>query len=179
MAETAQAAEASTQAPADTTPIYEAAFHIVPTVGDGGVSAVVDKIKSYLAAPQNGESAEIIKEVAPQKMQLAYVIERAGEGKREKYSEAYFGSIKFATAERATAAALLESLHGTREVLRSLVISTTREEIKAPVARAVYTSDRLEGQTLKKPTSAPEKPAEVSQEELDKSIEALVAPESI
>lgn len=168
MAEKAQAPAASTQAPAqDTTPIYEVGYHVVPTVGDEGVAAVVDKVRAAIG------KAEIITDMFPQKVGLAYTVERATEGKREKYTEAYFGAIKFA-APREQAASLAEALRGVRDVLRSLIIETVREEIKAPAPRALYSSDRLEGQTLKKPTSAPEKAGEVSQEELDKSIDALV-----
>lgn len=160
-------AEGSSQAPAkNLTPVYEVAFHIVPTVGDEGVATVVEKIRVALG------DAEIIKEQFPSKMTLAYVIERGAEGRREKYNDAYFGWIKFATG-REQIPAFEQKLHGIRDVLRSLLIETVREDIVAP-RRAVYTSDRLEGQTLKKPTSAPEAATEVSEEELDKSIEALV-----
>jgi hypothetical protein len=55
-----------------------------------------------------------------------------------------------------------------------LLVETVREDV-APTRRAVFTSDRLEGETLKKPVAEAEKPAEVSEEELDKSIDALVA----
>ncbi|MDZ4226029.1 MAG: hypothetical protein U1C66_00890, partial [Patescibacteria group bacterium] len=115
---------------------------------------------------------EIIKEQFPQKMTLAYTIERAAAGKREKYVETYFGFIKFA-AERETIPGLEALLRGSKEILRYLLIETTREE---PVIarRAVYSSHRLEGETIKKPTSAPETPSEVSEEELTKSIDALV-----
>lgn len=173
MADMSQADEALTQATAapsgadvNKTPVYEVGFHIVPTVAEGDVGAVVDKIRKAL-----GDS-EIIAEGAPVRMHLTYVIERATQGKREKYAEAYFGWIKFA-APREMVQALATMLQGTNEVLRHLLIETVREDVAAKPVRAVFTSDRLEGQTLKKPTSAPEKPAEVSEEELNKSIEAL------
>ncbi len=170
-------AEGSTQADtANKTPVYEVAFHLVPSLPEDGVAAVVDKIRKALAAPQTGESAEIIAEGSPQRMQLAYVIERATQGKREKYGEAYFGWIKFAVP-REVAVALAEVLHGMQEVLRHLIVETVREDIAARPVRAVFTSDRLEGQTLKKPVAAPEKAGEISEEELDKSIEALVSPD--
>jgi hypothetical protein len=62
-------------------------------------------------------------------------------------------------------------------VLRYLLVQTVREE-EAPARRAVFTSDRLEGETLKKPVAPAEEPTkggEVSEEELDKSIDAIVA----
>lgn len=165
MAEESQAPGASTQANS-TEPVYELGFHVVPTVGDEGVSAVVESIRKQLG------DAEIISEGFPQKTQLAYQVERAAQGKREKYNESYFGWIKFAT-ERQAIPALEKSLKDAPSVLRSLIIETVREDIVHAPRRAVFISDRLEGQTLHKPASAPEKAAEVSQEELDKSIEAL------
>jgi len=167
MAEKPQGAEPSTQADiAESLPVYEVGFHLVPTVGDDGVSAVVEKIRHTLG------DAEIIAEGFPAKMSLAYTIERSVQGKREKFTESYFGFIKFA-ASNDTVAALEEALK-VSQVLRYLIIHTTREDVSARPTRAVFTSDRLEGQTIAKPTSAPEKGGEVSDEELDKSIESLV-----
>ena len=159
-------AEELSQAKKDTTPVYELGFHVVPTVPEDGVSAVVEKVRKALG------DAEIISEHFPSRMTLAYRIERSVQGKREKYTESYFGFIKFA-CEREAIPALQAALTAMPQVLRFIVISTVREDIPAP-RRAVFTSSRLEGETIKKPEVAPEKAAEVSEEELDKSIEALV-----
>lgn len=153
-----------------TTPVYEIGFHVVPTVAEDGVAAVVEKIRAALG------SAEIIAEHFPQKMLLTYQVERSVQGKREKYTEAYFGFIKFALAEAAERSAiptLQAALTALPEVLRFLIIETVREDAPNP-RRAVFTSSRLEGETIKKPEAAPERAAEVSEEELDKSIDALV-----
>lgn len=167
MAEKPQGAEPSTQADiAVKLPVYEVGFHLVPTIGEDGIAPAVEKLRKALG------DAEIIAEGFPAKISFSYVIERATQGKREKFSEAYFGWIKFA-APSETVAVLEEALN-TPEVLRHLIIHTVREDIANRPARAVFTSDRLEGKTLEKPTTAPEKAGEVSEEELNKSIEALV-----
>jgi ribosomal protein S6 len=170
MAEKSQGATPSTQAnePKDTRPVYEVGFHVVPTIPEGEVSAVVEKIRAVI---EKG-GAELISEGAPQRMTLAFTIERAQSGKREKFNEAYFGHIKFAT-ERGNIPALEEVLRHTHEVLRYLLIQTVRED--APVRRAVFASDRLEGETIHKPVAAPEKSGEVSEEELEKSLETLIS----
>lgn len=176
MAEKSQTAEVLTQAnqPAglagsDSRPVYEVGFHIVPTVGDEGVAGVVDQIRSALG------TAEIISEQFPEKKRLAYTVERSLTGKREKYDDAYFGFIKFAL-ERESINALEDALRSNKNVLRHLLIETVREDISATPRRAVFTSDRLEGETIQKPKAAvEEKVAEVSEEELDKSIDALVS----
>ncbi|MSR70554.1 hypothetical protein EXS62_00735 [Candidatus Kaiserbacteria bacterium] len=174
MAETSQPVEGFTQAtdagsPAavkNTTPVYEVGFHIIPTVGEDGVPAVLEKIRTLLG------DAEIISQTFPTKRALAYRVERAQAGAREKYLESYFGFIKFAT-EREMIPAIEQGLRSIHEVLRYLLIQTVREDITQAPRRAVFSSDRLEGKTIEKPVMAPEKAAEVSDAELDKSIEAL------
>lgn len=171
MAEMSQVSpETSSQAnePQNGRPVYEVGFHVVPTVEETKLGEVVEKLRTTLA---KGD-AEIIKEHAPQKMSLAYTVERAAAGKREKFNEAYFGFIKFAT-EREHVAALETVLRSSKDILRYLLIETTREE-QIIARRAVYSSNRLEGETIKKPVAAPETPAEVSEEDLQKSIDALV-----
>jgi ribosomal protein S6 len=171
MAEISHPAKAgSTQANSteEKRPIYEVGFHLLPALSEEAVTTAAGKVHSALA------DAEIIAEQFPQKMTLAYTIERSVSGKREKFTESYFGWIKF-TAEREAIPALQEKLRAMSDILRYMVIETVREEAAAP-RRAVFTSDRLEGQTLKKPTTEKEeKGGEVSEEELDKSIDALVA----
>ena len=191
MAETSQAPGASSQAtmsPSAATvkntttssiPVYEIGFHIVPTVGDEGVSAVVESIRKAIdeSSKKRQSGAEIISEGFPHKMTLAYQIalpagrQGADAGKREKYTESYFGHIKFAMP-REGVTAFTDAVRAMQPILRFLIIETVREDIAAP-RRAVFSSDRLEGKTLEKPVAAPEKTAEISDAELDKSIEAL------
>ena len=184
MAETSQAEQASSQATSaasaatvkNTTtssiPVYEVGFHIVPTVGDEGVSAVVESIRKALG------DAEIISEGFPKKIPLAYQVDLpagrqgADAGKREKYTESYFGHIKFAM-QRDGITAFTATMRTMNPILRFLIIETVREDIATAPRRAVFTSDRLEGKILEKPVAEPEKAAEVSDAELDKSIEAL------
>ncbi len=174
MADMSQADSASSQATSgpsvaavkNTTPVYEIGFHVVPTVGDEGVAAVVDAVRKALG------DAEIISEGFPQKMTLAYQVERATQGKREKYTESYFGHCKFAM-ERENIVAFDLAMRNLQPILRFLIIETVREDVAQAPRRAVFSSDRLEGKTIEKPAAAAEKAAEVSEADLDKSIEAL------
>ena len=163
-------AEGSTQADIkDSRPVYEVGFHLVPSTPEAEVGAAVERVRTLLG------DAERIAEGYPQKMTLAYTLERAEAGKREKFTQSYFGWIKFALAaqdEREAIPALSAALRADKQVLRFLIIETVREDVAAP-PRAVFTSDRLEGQTIEKAPRAAEKAGEVSEEELDKSIEAL------
>lgn len=169
MAEESQA-EVSFQAkPQEKQPVYEVGFHVVSTVSEGEVGGVAEKIRAELKKVD----AELISEQPPKKVMLAYAIEKDFGGKREKFTNAYFGFIKFAV-EREHIATLTEYLRAKKEILRFLLIETVREVPVAPPRRAVFTSDRLEGQAIVKHPGAPEKKGEVSDEELDKKIEELV-----
>lgn len=150
-------------------PVYEVGFHIVPTVAESDIGSVLEKIRAALVKASG--DAEIIKEEFPAKKTLAYVVERSTTGKREKYTESYFGFIKFAMGKDAVGE-FMNALRAVSEVLRFLVIQTVREEVIAP-RRAVFSSDRLEGETIKKPIAAAEVAGEISEEELNKSIDAL------
>lgn len=178
ISQTSASAEASSQANAAPkekgNPVYEVGFHVVPTVGEEGVSKVVEAVRAAIesASKDAGAEAEFISEAFPRKLTLAYQIERATQSKREKYTESYFGHIKFATV-RETLPALQAALRAMQPVMRYLVIETTREDVSQAPRRAVFTSDRLEGKTIEKPVGETEKPVEVSEADLDKSIEAL------
>src|SRR3989338_536591 len=165
-----QATDASTEAAVSVPLIYEVGFHLVPTIAEDTVGAAVENIRKLI-----GPDAEFISEGYPQKTQLSYQVERAAQGKREKYTESWFGWIKFAQ-QKDRIPALEAALNASREVLSSLIIETVREDIAPPKARAaVFTSDRLQGETIHAPKAPKEVSAEVSQAELDKSIDALVS----
>ncbi len=167
MVEKPQGVEPSTQADmVPKTPVYELGYHLVPAVGDEGTAAAVDAIKKLLG------DVEVIAEGAPAKMALAYTIERATQGKREKFTESYFGWVKFAT-ERDTIPPIEQKLRGMDTILRYILINTVREDTMQQPRRAVFASDRLEGETIKRAPRAEEKGGEVSEADLEKSIEAL------
>jgi ribosomal protein S6 len=171
MAEMSQAS-ASSQAnsPKETRPIYEIGFHVVPSADESAPAKAAEAIR---AAVEKG-GAEVISEGAPSRMRLAYTIERATSGHYEKFDEAFFGFIKFAT-ERENIPALEAILRANRDILRFLLVQTKREDLVNAPRRATFASDRLEGETIKKPQAAPEKAGEVSQADLDKSLDALVS----
>lgn len=163
----AEQSQANNAPSGDTRPVYEIGYHLVPTLAEDAVAAEAAKIRAMLG------TAEIITEEAPRKMTLAYVIERPGAGRREKYGEAYFGFIKFAI-DKEHINGIEANVRAERSILRYLLVETVREEVST--RRAVFTSDRLEGETIKKPAAiVEEKGGEVSEEELDKSIDAIVA----
>ena len=169
MADESRSEQEQSQATAtigDSRPVYEIGYHLVPTIAQDNVAAEADKVRALLG------DAEIIKSAVPAKFRLSYVIERSAAGRREKYAESYFGFIKFAIDKEAIPA-VEAGLRANRNVLRHLLIETVREDVTP--RRAVFTSDRLEGETIHKPETVVEEKGEVSEEELNKSLDALVS----
>lgn len=174
MAEMSQESKDSfTQAKDSGAAVFEVGFHIVPTVEDSKVSSIVERIKGAIAKA-NGS---VIAEEAPKRMTLAYRIERSVAGRREKYTEAWFGWVKFEVTEgegeqESGISALEAALRADHDILRFILIHTTREASNGP--REIFSSNRLEGATIKKQTDREEK-GEVSEEELDKTLESIVS----
>ncbi len=171
MTDSSQEQGSFTQAISDEKAVLETGFHIVPTVAEAEVGAVVERVRTSVEKV----GGSIIAQEMPKRMQLAYRIERPVAGKREKYTESYFGWIKF-EAPKGAAKQIEHDLHEMTEILRFIIIHTTREAITF-TPRVVFSSDRLEGKTIEKPAivAAEEKKAAVSEEELDKSIDSLVS----
>ena len=172
MAEMSQvSSETSSQANStDARPVYEVGFHVVPTAEESEVQRIVGDIRAQILKG----GAEILSEGAPVRTRLAYAIEQTSAGKREAFEEAHFGFIKFVT-EREFIPALQTYLRADKNLIRYLLAETTREDVMAAPRRATFASDRLEGETIKKPQAEPEKKGKVSEEDLDKSIDALVS----
>lgn len=106
---------------------YELAYHVLPTVAEGEVDAVMQELKSLLTS--NG--ASIIDEEVPVRFELAYEIEKYLEGKYRRFSSAYFGWIRFTLAP-AKMAVIAEELTGNKKILRHLMIRLTAVEEANP-----------------------------------------------
>ena len=119
-------------------PVYEIGFHVVPTLTQDGVNTVVDSIKTELQK----HDAEIISEFAPERMKLAYTIVVSHSGKHQKSDEAYFGFIKFAV-DRSAVPVLETTFRSNIDILRFLIVETTREDVGTP-RRAAVAVERIE-----------------------------------
>jgi ribosomal protein S6 len=116
----------ATEAERDTN-TYELAFHVLPTVAEGEVTAVVDTIKSHIAA--NGGT--VVSEEAPARFELAYEIIKYLEGRNRKFTSAYFGWIRFSmTADKIEA--LNAEITDLKEILRAMIIKLTKVEAENP-----------------------------------------------
>jgi len=106
---------------------YELAFHVLPTVAEGEVSAVFDKIKAGITKI----GGTLTGEEAPARFDLAFDIVQFLEGRNRKFSSAYFGWVRF-TLEPAKLAEVTEMVDGTKELLRHLLIRLSKVEEENP-----------------------------------------------
>jgi len=106
---------------------YELAYHILPTVAEGEVTAVTDELKALVAK----DGGAITDEEAAERFELAYEIDKYLEGRYRKFTSAYFGWIRFTIAPAAIAT-LTEEVEGHKQILRSLLVRLTKAEEANP-----------------------------------------------
>ena len=163
---------AESEANEQVTRVYEAGYHILPTVPEGDVEKVVATIRSEIEKL----GGTFIAEGAPSLMKLAFPMDKR-EGERHiAYDRGYFGWLKF-EASTDSAAKLTAILKGNSQILRSMVFKTLREDtrakFKAPQLREVKRTDTIKAAPRRAP-KAEEKEA-VSEVELEKALETLTA----
>ena len=128
---------------------YECAFHILPTVAEEEVSALMERVKALIAAA-GGVVAE--EELAGQ-VDLAYEIAKETGGSRRRFNAAHFCWVRFTLAPSALSA-LAEEVGRLPEILRHLVVRLTAEEIQKPhFARAARQRGEASGAVV--PEEAP------------------------
>ena len=148
--------------------VYEAGFHIIPTVSEDTVAQKVAEIRSLIES--NGGT--IISDEFPKSRALAYTLVKPVAGINKRYNSAYFGWFKF-EAPTSTAGAVKKGLDTAPEVLRHLIVKTVRENTMSNLAKIGMRSDDPEAAKKADGVVAPVA-APLSAEEIDKSIEKMV-----
>jgi ribosomal protein S6 len=145
--------------------IYEIGFHLVPIVAENDLGVRVTAIRDIIEA--NG--GKMIADEYPKQMELAYPMIKIAANKRALYHSSYFGWVKF-EVEVNKAKAIEAALKADDFILRFIFVKTVRENTMAPKKALVKRSE--EGST-KSEEKIEEKP-QLTEEELDKTIEDLV-----
>jgi ribosomal protein S6 len=146
---------------------YECSFHILPTVADGEVAGVVAAIKRLITEA----GGACFDEEVPQRTTLAYEITRHEEGRSQRFTSTWFGWVRF-TFSPLTAAHLDTELSHMQNILRYLLIRLTKEEIAHPQR---FFEKKAESATVVLSESDSEESVEVSEEDLNKSIEGITS----
>lgn len=107
--------------------MYEFAFHILPTVAEAEVPSITEKLKALI----QHSGGEIITEEKAERVELAYDIDKAVDGKHKRFHSAYFGWVRMNMSGDQLLAFKAELAH-IPEVLRHLIVKLTKDEIKTP-----------------------------------------------
>lgn len=173
MAENKMPAAEANEAHADERKSYELAFHVLPTVAEGEVAGVYEKIKALIT-----KAGEITVEESPERIDLAYPVVKHMEGKNRKFASSYFGWVRF-MLDAGDLKHIDDELHSMDDILRHLIIKLTAQEEANPFRfhenrKSVKMVEVVnEEETLDEVQTEEEESAEVSEEELDESLEKL------
>lgn len=141
--------------------IYELGYHLIPTLPEEKLSEAVLGVKSAI----EGKKGVFISEDFPKMKALSYTLDRTTAGKREHFTHAYFGWVKFELPYEGLSS-LREELQNNPLIMRLILVQTVRENTLATLRTPLIKKTEEPKRDMPK--------QEVSQEELDKSIEKLV-----
>ncbi len=147
--------------------LYEVAYLVSPTIPEDKVGEVVARIRECIEK----QGALVMFDEFPRFRQLAYTMVKPTGGKNEKYENAYFGWVKFESTAEAIGS-IKDSLTADHDLIRFLIAKASKERkvtMRAPVWRRESPKAELERK------SGGEKSVEVSDAEIDKTIEELIA----
>ena len=158
--------------------VYELGFHLLPTVAEDDVAVQFSQLKSMIEK----RGGEFIAEDFPKMITLAYEISKTIKASKKRFTNAYFGWVKF-TLKPEDIVELEKEVKAFDPILRYLVISTVRENTMVESMKERTGKEGEEGaeKVEGKADSADAKPAEkkpkakADQAEIDKSIDELVA----
>jgi ribosomal protein S6 len=145
--------------------VYEVGYILVPTIAEENVGGEVTLLKDMLTA----EGAAFIADEYPKMMELAYEMTRAIANKKQKFTNGYFGWVKFEMSREGIVAAKA-ALDKNESDIRFLITKTVRESTMSP--KRTYTK---EGAHKRKTPAKEGEPVEaINEATIDKDIEALV-----
>ncbi|PIT96877.1 hypothetical protein COT82_00745 [Candidatus Campbellbacteria bacterium CG10_big_fil_rev_8_21_14_0_10_35_52] len=164
------------------TQVYELGFHIIPSVEENNIAGEINSIKSAIEKL----GGIFVAEGFPKLITLAYTMTKDIDGKRYKFDNAYFGWIKFEIGKD-NIIKVQELIDSNNNILRFLIIKTVRESTLAPkdavfskegVKKFKYNTDGskiFKKDAQEKKDKPKKKEVKMSEEELDKTIEELIA----
>ena len=150
--------------------VYEVGYLMVPTIAEENLGGEITSFKDTLQA--NG--AVFISDEYPKLMELAYTMVRSINNKKQKFSNGYFGWVKFecSTSQAKVIKGILEK---DERLIRYLFIKTVRENtmsVKRSYNRQDSSRRRTSPATPRVVTEELKVP--INEESIDKEIEALV-----
>ncbi len=154
--------------------VYELGYHILPTVDEGNI----EKEREALVAIITQFGGKVLSEEIPALIDLAYDMDKVIKNKRNVFSQAYFGWIKF-DIRPDNIEVLDDSVNALETVLRHLIIKTVAEntivsEVPYRLAKVSTRNDsdeeELEGDDVERPV-ADEAPVEDTEEVKEDAVQ--------
>lgn len=154
------------------TQVYEVGYHIIPAVAIESLSNEVENLKNFLTK----EGAVIISEDFPKIRELSFTMSKAIGGSKRKFDTAYFGWIKF-NIDNASISKIKKFFDEYENILRFLLIKTVKENtlFSAPTPKPVISASKDELKMATKDLSDKDIKSSISEAELDKTIDKLIA----
>lgn len=159
------------EGPKDAVGVYEVGYHLLPSLSDDDAVAFSKDLMAFLKK----EGADFVGDHAPEKMDLAYDISKRIAGRITPFSQAYFGWVAF-ELNRGKLDGVKKFMDTYASVLRHLIISTTRDEVKAVIEGAVIMPTAVPStDAIAAPKRATEEGAVVSEEALTQALDTMAA----
>ena len=151
--------------------VYELGYHLLPTADESEIPAQASGIKSLI---EENEGV-IISEEMPKMVALAYDISKSINTKKQNFSKAYFGWVKF-EMDPSKISNIKNKAENLQNILRFLIIKTVKENTmhtpKIPMfKRESISKDEKIAESVDKPKA--------SEAEIDKSIDELVVDQAL
>lgn len=127
----------------ETTRLYELGYLLIPTISESDIQTHVDALSKIVTDLGGTVTTATI----PEYIDLAYTMEQRIASKLSKWSQAYFGSMKFELAPAQTDA-LKKALDGTAELIRYLLIKTDADNMTIFKKPALAAKRATEEETL-------------------------------
>lgn len=152
--------------------IYEIGYLLSPLVAE---ASLVETVNSDIRKPIEDAKAKVVSEIAPEMKVLAYEVRKDVANKTSKFTDAYFGSIRF-EARPSMIAAINEALDSSDLVLRYMTIIAPKDNPpRAPRRQPAAPKAKTETETPASPAVEEGEKAPVKNEEIDKEIDGILA----
>lgn len=153
--------------------VYEVGYHLLPQLSDEDVQTTVKNLAAFLKE----NDATFVGEKAPEKIDLAYAIERRVEGKYQSVRSAFFGWVAF-ELDPARIADVKKFMDMNQNVLRYLIVTTSVDEVKAVMeGKVIVPKAASSTEVIAAPKRAVEEGGAVSEEALTQAIDSMTTEE--
>ncbi|MEX2028965.1 MAG: 30S ribosomal protein S6, partial [Candidatus Paceibacterota bacterium] len=149
--------------------VYELGYLLVPSIAEEDIPVNYGNLKDLVLS----FGGEIIADEVPKTIPLAYQMDKVVSNVRHKFNKAYFGWTKF-VMDPQKVLELKKNFDLDSTFVRFLIIKTVKENTIAAKRFVRGTTYRRSSPVRKTVDSEPAVP--INKEEIDKEIEALIAP---